>query len=222
VGVRSKNVRHPIAHVDSLDIHRDRVLQSPEQSCRPAHLRDTRVRSERAMSIRTLITLSMTALLIVAAAAAVCLVVFTSRLDATATSLNAATDGIRIAEQLEVDLLRHSRLNTQRQPLAADAPHERAVLEQSLNEQFAQALHVAASPKERDVIDRARSAVEHYLTAADESAADRRLERGLDALSELVAFNVAEADAAAIEAARWKRFSALVSGARYNRAFRRR
>jgi hypothetical protein len=49
--------------------------------------------------------------------------VFTSRLDRTATTLNAATDGIRIAEQLEVDLLRHSRLNTRRLPAGADAPH---------------------------------------------------------------------------------------------------
>ena len=171
------------------------------------------MRSERAMSIRTLLTLSMTALLIVASAAAVCLVVFTSRLDATATSLNSATDGIRIAEQLEVDLLRHSRLNTQRQPLAADAPHERGVLERSLNEQFAQALEVAASPREREVINRAHTAVQHYLTAADESTADRRLERALDALSELVAFNVAEADASAIEAARWNRIGTAVGAA---------
>ena len=155
----------------------------------------------------------MTALLIVAAAAALCLVVFTSRLDATATSMNAATDGIRIAEQLEVDLLRHSRLATERQSLAADAPHERGVLERSLNEQFAQALQVAASPKEREVVHRARTAVEHYLTAADESAADRRLERALDALSELVAFNVAEADASALEAARWNRFGTRIGAA---------
>ena len=165
------------------------------------------------MSIRTLLTLSMAALLIVAAAAAVCLVVFTSRLDATATSLNAATDGIRIAEQLEVDLLRHSRLNTQRQPLVTDAPHERAVLERSLNEQFGQALQVAASPKEREVINRAHTAVDHYLAASDESTADRRLERALDALSELVAFNVAEADASAIEAARWNRIGTIVGAA---------
>jgi two-component system, OmpR family, sensor histidine kinase MtrB len=165
------------------------------------------------MSIRTLLTISMTALLIVAAAAALCLIVFTSRLDATATSLNAATDGIRIAEQLEVDLLRHSRVTTHRLPMAADMPHERAVLEGSLNEQFAQALQVAASPKERDVINRAHAAVEQYLGAGDEATADRRLERALDALSELVAFNVAEADASAVEAARWNRIGTIVGGA---------
>jgi two-component system, OmpR family, sensor histidine kinase MtrB len=165
------------------------------------------------MSIRTLLTIAMTALLIVAAAAALCLIVFTSRLDATATSLNAATDGIRIAEQLEVDLLRHSRLTTQRLPAAPDLPHERAVLERSLHEQLAQALQLAASPKERDVINRARAAVEHYLGAGDEVTADRRLEQALDALSELVAFNVAEADASAVEAARWNRIGTIVGTA---------
>ena len=176
-------------------IHRDRWIESS---------------IVRGMSIRTLLTLSITALLTVAAAAAVSLVVFTSRLNATATSMNAATDGIRIAEQLEVDLLRHSRVNPRRQPLATDAPHERAVLEQSLDEQFAQALQVAASPKEREVINRARVAVEHYLIAPDETTADRRLERALDALSELVAFNVAEADASALDAARWNRIGTAV------------
>jgi len=165
------------------------------------------------MSIRTLLTISMTALLAVAAAAAMCLVVFTSRLDRTATSLNAATDGIRIAEQLEVDLLRHSRLNIQRLPAAADAPHERAVLERSLDEQFAQALQIATSPKERDVVNRARTTVEHYLAAPDDGAADRRLERALEALSELVAFNVAEADASAVDAAGWNRVGAVIGGA---------
>jgi len=153
----------------------------------------------------------MTALLIVSAAAAVCLVVFTSRLDATATSLNATTDGIRIAEALEVDLLRHSRLNTQR-PAAPDAPYERDVLEQSLRDQLEQALHLATSAKEREVIYHARTAVESYLSSG-EASADRRLERALNTLSELVAFNVAEAEASGIEAARWNRIGKIVGGA---------
>ena len=165
------------------------------------------------MSIRTLLTLSITALLIVAAAAALCLVVFTSRLDATATSLNAATDGIRISEQLEVDLLRHNRLNTERLPVAADTSQERAVLERSLTDQLEQAFQLASSAKERDVIYRARSAVENYLAASDEASADRRLERALDALSELVAFNVAEAEASGVEAARWNRIGTIVGAA---------
>jgi signal transduction histidine kinase len=163
------------------------------------------------MSIRTLLTLSMTALLIVAGAAAACVVVFTSRLDRTATTLNGATEGIRIAEQLEVDLLRYSRLSPPRQPLiAADAPHDRAVLAQSLTDQLKQAFESAETPKERAIVIRARGDVEHYLAAADDAAADRRLERALAALSELVAFNVAEADLSGAEAARWSRIGIVV------------
>jgi two-component system, OmpR family, sensor histidine kinase MtrB len=166
------------------------------------------------VSIRTLLTVSIVSLLIVAGAAAVCLVVFTAHLDATANSLNAATEGIRIAEQLEVDLLRHNRLTTQPAlPGAADAAHERATLARALKEQLAQAVRLAGTPKERDVANRARTAVEHYLGATDEDSADRRLERALDGLSELVAFNVAEAEAAGVEAARWNRVGTAVGGA---------
>ena len=150
----------------------------------------------------------MVGLAVIASAAALCLILFTSRIDRETQTLNGAAEGIRIADMLEITLLRHARNVAEAGVAPANFPaDDRGDIERQLREQFEAAAAAADSPRERELVTTARSEVQNYLAAATESAARTRLPIALQGLGDLAAFNVAQADAAGADAARWNQLS---------------
>lgn len=154
----------------------------------------------------------MVGLAVIAAAAAVCLMLFTSRIDQETQTLSAATDGIRIADALEITLLRYSNNLANAGVPPGEAPQEdRRDAEALLQRQFDAASQAADSPRERELVAVARAQVQSYLAAGTESAAHARLPAALQGLGDLEAFNVAQADAASNDAARLNRLSDIAA-----------
>jgi signal transduction histidine kinase len=158
------------------------------------------------VSIRAALAIVMVGLAFIAASAAVCLILFTNRIDGEARTLGAATEGIRIADVLEVTLLQHARnLAEQGAAPATVPPEDRVDVETLLRQQFEAAAAAADTPRERELVATARTEVESYLAAASEPAARTRLALAQQGLSDLAAFNVAQAENAIDDAARWNR-----------------
>lgn len=158
------------------------------------------------VSLRRALTLVMAGVTGVAAVAAACLLIVSSRLDREATSLGAAANGIRNAQALEIMLLRHAQVTNE--PMAARdsaLAAERKRLETALTQLFREADAIAAGPQERVLVDNARGEVEQYLAAPDATEAATRLQSALAALNDFVSFNIAEADQARTDAAGWNR-----------------
>ena len=150
----------------------------------------------------------MTGLAIIAAAAAVCLILFTSRIDAETQTLSGAAEGIRIADALEISLLRYAQnLADNGVPPASVSRDDRADVDVRLRQQFEAAASAADTPHERELVVTARAEVESYLTSPTPSVARPRLTAALQGLGDLALFNVAQAEAATDEAARWNRRS---------------
>jgi signal transduction histidine kinase len=164
------------------------------------------------MSIRAALGIVMVGLALLAAGAALCLILFTSRIDQETQTLSAATEGIRIADSLEITLLRYAArvadANTAPGSVPAD---DRADVEGHLRRLFDAAAHAADSPRERELVAVARDEVEAYLAARTEAAAHTRLTAALQGLGDLAAFNVAQADTASGDAAHLNRLSDIAA-----------
>ena len=160
------------------------------------------------MSIRAALAIVMVGLAVIAAGAALCLILFTSRIDQETQTLSSATEGIRIADSLEITLLRYAgRLAGAETAPGTVAEDDRADVEAHLRHQFAAAANAAESPRERELVAVARDEVEAYLSARTEAIARARLTAALQGLGDLAAFNVAQAEAATTDAARLNRLS---------------
>ena len=160
------------------------------------------------MSIRTVLTLSICGLVSVAVVATGCLVLFTLHRRDEFQVWTSAAGGIQLAEELELSLLRLNRLRgpTSR-GLPSDVEEERARLEIDLRRHLDQAAAAAAGPREQHLIRKTSRAVMAYFATVDDEASERRLTAALTAIGELVAFNVAEADVATAQVARWTRLA---------------
>lgn len=147
-----------------------------------------------------------------AAVAATCLIIVSSRLDQQATSLGAAADGIRNAQQLEIMLLRDARIVGQ-SPNALDrvSAAERQRLETTLAALFREAAAIAGGPQERRLIDTANDGVKQYLAAADQPEAGERLQAALAGLNDLAQFNLTAVDQAKADAAGWNQTGDVVA-----------
>lgn len=147
-----------------------------------------------------------------AAIAATCLIIVSSRLTSEATSLGAAADAIRNAQQLEIMLREHARIVGQPATvLDREAAAERQRVESTLAGLFREATAIAGGPQERLLIDTANAEVSRYLAAPDQSQAGERLEPALDGLNDLVKFNLVEADQTKADAARWNQTADAVA-----------
>jgi two-component system, OmpR family, sensor histidine kinase MtrB len=164
------------------------------------------------VSIRAALAIVMVGLAVIAAAAALCLILFTNRIDGETQTLSGAAEGIRIADTLEISLLRYAR-NLADSGLAPGAvsKEDRADVEALLRHQFEAAALAADTPHERELVATARGEVESYLASPTSAAAQTRLTPALQALGDLAAFNVAQAEAAGADAASWNRLSDIAA-----------
>lgn len=160
------------------------------------------------MSIRTALTILMVGLAVIAAGAALCLILFTSRIDRETQTLSSATEGIRIADSLEITLLRYAgRIADSGTAPSAVPSDEHADIEAQLRHQFDAAASAAETARERELVAVARDEVEAYLASGTQLAARMRLTAALQGLGDLATFNVAQAEGASNDAARWNRLS---------------
>ena len=154
----------------------------------------------------------MTGLAGMAAVAATCLIIVSSRLDSEATGLGAAADAIRNAQQLEIMLLDHARIVGQPPTaLDRDAAAERGRVESTLARLFREAAAMAGGPQERILIGAANAAVSRYLAGLGQPLTRERLQAARDRLNDLVSFNFAEAAQAKADAARWNQAADVVA-----------
>ena len=166
------------------------------------------------MSIRTVLTLSIWGLVSVAAAATGCLTVFTIHRREELRVWTSAEGGIQLAEEIELSLLRLNRLRLPAsRSRSRDGQGERGQLERDLRRQLDEAAAAATGARERRIVSSASQAITAYFGAGDDDVAERRLTAALTALGELVAFNVAEADVATAQVARWTRFANALGAA---------
>ena len=161
------------------------------------------------MSIRNVLAVSIAGLLSIAVLATVGLILFSRRVQDESRVWVSADGGIQAAEEIELDLLRLNRLHgSASSAVLADIQQERQQLEEDLNRRLAEARMAPQQARERQIVTRASDAVVAYLRSPGEGElAERRLRGALSALGELIAFNVAEAEAANAQVARWNRLA---------------
>ncbi|MBJ6764985.1 HAMP domain-containing histidine kinase [Myxococcaceae bacterium JPH2] len=168
------------------------------------------------MSLRAFFSVTLGALAVITLLAAASLVGLTTVLARTAGTLGDSLEGVRLAEELEVDLLSHARMSST--PAARD-PSEGAERGRSLQEleagfprQLAGLAATATTQAERHLLDEVGVHIDAYLAAQraphlQSPKGDPRVEPSLDSalesLERLIQLNVNEAQAARERAARW-------------------
>jgi signal transduction histidine kinase len=153
------------------------------------------------MRIRTVLMLSIVGVVCVAVVAAAALAGFTASQRQELATWRAAANGIRASEEIELGLLRLSRLGHQ-SAAPAEMDEERAQLETDIRARFLEAAASASGAREEDLVERARQHTSAYLSRRDAAAGEYQLTLALNSLSELVAFNVAEAEVATAQMGR--------------------
>ncbi|RKH14912.1 sensor histidine kinase [Corallococcus praedator] len=170
------------------------------------------------MSLRAFFSAVVGGLVLLTVVSASLLVVLTSALEGMASTLSESVEGVRLAEELEVDLLVHSRLiAAPDMPLVADPSRGRSPseIESDLHRQLGE-LHASASTgEERQVLAEVERDVADYLGAQrglseaqrSSSSYDGRVVATLDAalrsLERLIQINVDQAQEARAQASRW-------------------
>lgn len=155
--------------------------------------------SSRQPGLRTIVsgaTIALAGLVLVVTAA---LILLTTSLHRSSEDLRSSVAGVRLAQDATIQLLLHDR--------AGDRA-ARAAVEAELLRDLADAGQHITSSGERAVLERAVADVDRYLAASrapDTAPAERARLRGAAdrALERLKRENVAQADAAYAEAARW-------------------
>ncbi|RKH12370.1 sensor histidine kinase [Corallococcus sp. CA053C] len=170
------------------------------------------------MSLRAFFSTVVGGLVLLTLVSASLLVVLTSALERKAATLSDSVEGVRLAEELEVDLLVHSRLIAAPDtPMVVDPSRGRSPqqIEFDLRRQLSE-LHTSASTdEERKVLSQVEHEVAAYLDAQRMASArtgsagmyDARVVGPLDAalrsLEHLIQINVDQAQAARLRATRW-------------------
>ena len=165
------------------------------------------------MSLKAVMTALVLLLGALSIAGAGSLFALTNYLHQTADGLNASVEGVRLAEELEVDLLTLHRLSL---PLAQDLvedPTRIARTQSAIRNQLIDAWRHAESAEEQALLRNAEHAVNSYLLARQRlrgappqqalQELDPLLNASLILLDRLVEFNVEEARALQVRAARW-------------------
>lgn len=148
----------------------------------------------RAMNLRAVLTAMTLILGVLALVAAASLVMLTTSLHRKVSELRASAENIRLAEEVEINLLLHDR--------AAD-PLVRADLEQALRQKLDDARVYVTSPDERRAMADVDSALQAYIAASRGGRASRdELDEAFRAVEQLVDINIGQARRAEEEAAR--------------------
>lgn len=169
------------------------------------------------MSLRTLLSGAMAVLAALALSAAAALVLLTTYLHRAVRGMEAAVEGVRLAEELQVDLLVHDRTASAR---AGPAVPSQAEMEASLRRRLGRMRAEATAGHEAELVARAHREVEVYLAARRTGTADHgapeawpHLERAFALLEELGQLNVHQARLTTERAARWDALGNLAGSA---------
>ncbi len=168
------------------------------------------------MSLRGILTATVVALASLALGAATALVVLTSALHRVTDSMGQALVGVRLAEELEVDLLIHRWLSTTQFAPDAQPPLRVEDVEERMRARFTEIRRHGTAPAERRLVDVVEQRLNAYLLSRQPLPVNGQVRPGpevreaLDALERLVEFNVAEASRAAAQSARWDRLANLI------------
>jgi signal transduction histidine kinase len=165
------------------------------------------------MSLKAVLTAAVGVLGALSLAAAALLVILTTYLHRTADSLGEAVEGVRIAEELEVDLLSMHRLSLFPARDAGSPARSQAAVESDIRTHLLMARRMARLPAEQALLSEVERAVSTYFLTREQTLGlppeqairevEPRLEEASQALERLIAFNVEEARAAQAQAARW-------------------
>lgn len=165
------------------------------------------------MSLKRVMTASVTMLAGLALAGAASLILLTTYLHRTTESMGNAVEGVRVAEALQVDLLMLHRPPETISQITSGNPRSREDIEATLRSHLDEARRNAWSPQEQALLAEAERTISGYFLARERVAAlppeqagrelGPRLEVALLALDQLVAFNVNEARSVQAQADRW-------------------
>ncbi|WP_224247662.1 HAMP domain-containing sensor histidine kinase [Hyalangium gracile] len=173
------------------------------------------------MSLKAMMTAALSALGVLVLAAAASLGLLTSYLHRVTNSLGSSVEGVRLAEEMEVELLRHSH-QAEVQPLADASARSLSlgINEAGLRSLLDQMEPLASSSEEQELMRDIRRKVDAYLLAREQAPEGSRapvsarvspeLEDAMNALEQLVEFNVQEAHYAQAQANRWDTVAELV------------
>jgi len=154
------------------------------------------------ISLRSILTWVTILVITVALVVATALIVLTTFIHRTSLSLASAVESVRLAEEIEIDLLLHSRSVDLlvREDLVGD-----------LTTKLARAARFVMSTREAAIHREAVQRVEEYIRASQEPAPGAEIERlrgvAFAAVEELVNINVADARSAKESAMRWDRLA---------------
>ena len=149
------------------------------------------------MSLRRGLSLFVLTLAILVLGAGVSLVLLTTHLHRATIEMENGLHGVRLAEELQIDLLKYAR---------NEDPVERAATERDLRKQFDEAEQYVNTPGEGQVLADARRFLELHIAATREEGADPddgNLQRTYKALNDFVEINVHQADESLKESERW-------------------
>jgi signal transduction histidine kinase len=161
------------------------------------------------------LTAGVSFLLALALGASFSLVALTTRLGDITAELGAAIESVRLVEEIEVDLLTHSR-EMNRTPRTSRAQIAFVRAERDLGRRLAEMRRHIGTPEEAGLIDHVEAMTGAYLEAqrmaeraerspASVETARSQLDRTIEALERLVEVNVAQARAARDRADGWDR-----------------
>lgn len=169
------------------------------------------------MSLRAFFSTVVGGLVLLTVVSATLLAVLTTSLERMASTLSESVEGVRQAEELEVDLLVHSRLLTSPGTSLADPSRGRSPLqlEADLRRQLLEMHGLASTEEERQTVAEAQQQVYAYLAAQraplgpevspaqHDVAAMASLDAALRSLERLIQINVDQAQEARQRAAHW-------------------
>lgn len=173
----------------------------------------TRANPLKLMSVRSAMTAALATLALLGAGVVLSLVLLTTQLHGTTVTLNRSVDGLRTAEAIEGDLLRHSRL--------AD-PALQQTIEADLRSLLGPAHRFELDDEQRQIVDRLGRAAEGYFSAfhaatsaglpPEQAAARASTELGLAFATarQYADMQVAQAQEARARAARWNDVAAWI------------
>jgi len=171
------------------------------------------------MSLKAMFTAITVLFGVIVVAAAVALGVLTSYLHRVTHSLGATIEGVRLAEELEVDLLTHFRLSSELSATPDDRVRQLLFLEMRLAAHLEQVGRLATTDEESALLTDVRERVARYLLTQREAWSEAsaqlsprpgaELDQALVALEDLIELNVKQARAAEAQAERWDRVAHL-------------
>lgn len=171
------------------------------------------------MSLRRVMTASVAVLAGLSIAGATSLILLTTYLHRTTENMGNAVEGVRVAEALQVDLLLLHRPTESLSQLSSGTPRPTEAIEATLRAHLEEARRNAWSPQEQALLTEAERTISEYFLARRSVASltpeqagrvlGPRLEVALDALDELVTFNVNEARTVQARADRWDQLANL-------------